>query len=125
MSSSFTTKVLTALSRWQYGTALRKEVTVQSIRGMEALGEPLLNLGGPASADRVLSDSFSEDWPQLRLYDLGKAPGGMHRGVGSQLVYNRESKQSLFIGALTADRLLTVLHLQSAGDGTRNENCVL
>jgi alpha-galactosidase len=98
-----------------------KEVTVQSIRGMEALGEPLLNLGGPASADRVLSDSFSEDWPQLRLYDLGKAPGGMHRGVGSQLVYNRESKQSLFIGALTADRLLTVLHLQSAGDGTRTK----
>jgi alpha-galactosidase len=95
-----------------------KEVTVQSIQGMEALGEPLLNLGGPASADRVLSDSFSEDWPQLRLYDLGKAPGGMHRGVGSQLVYNRESKQSLFVGALTADRLLTVLDLQSAGDGT-------
>ncbi|MGB2678374.1 MAG: PKD domain-containing protein [Candidatus Acidiferrum sp.] len=95
-----------------------KEVTVQAIRGLEALGEPLLDLGGHAFADRVLSDSFSEDWPQLRLYDLGKAPGGVHRGVGSQLVYNRESKQSLFIGALTADRLLTVLHLQSAGDGT-------
>src|SRR5208282_123386 len=95
-----------------------KEVTVQAIRGVEALGEPLLNLGGPASTDRVLSDSFSEDWPQLRLYDLGKAPAGMHRGVGSQLVYNRESKQSLFIGALTADRLLTVLHLQTAGDGS-------
>jgi hypothetical protein len=94
-----------------------KEVTVQAIRGVEALGESLLNLGGSASADRILSDSFSEDWPQLRLYDLGKAPGGMHRGVGSQLVYNRESKQSLFIGALTADRWLTVLHLQAAGDG--------
>jgi hypothetical protein len=94
-----------------------KEVTVQAIRGMEALGEPLLNLGGNAFADRILSDSFSEDWPQLRLYDLGKAPGGMHRGVGSQLVYNRESKQSLFIGALTADRFLTLLHLQTAGDG--------
>ena len=95
-----------------------KEVTVQAIRGMEALGEPLLNLGGHAFADRILSDSFSEDWPQLRLYDLGKAPGGMHRGVGSQLVYNRESKQSLFIGALTADRFLTLLHLQAAADGT-------
>jgi alpha-galactosidase len=95
-----------------------KEVTVQAIRGMEALGEPLLNLGGHAFADRILSDSFSEDWPQLRLYDLGKAPGGMHRGVGSQLVYNRESKQSLFIGALTADRFLTILHLQTAGDGS-------
>src|SRR5271157_119759 len=95
-----------------------KEVTVQAIRGIDALGEPLLDLGGHAFADRILSDSFSEDWPQLRLYDLGKAPGGMHRGVGSQLVYNRESKQSLFIGALTADRFLTVLHLQTAGDGT-------
>jgi alpha-galactosidase len=94
-----------------------EEVTVQAIRGVEALGELLLNLGGSAFADRILSDSFSEDWPQLRLYDLGKAPGGMHRGVGSQLVYNRESKQSLFIGALTADRLLTVLHLQAAGNG--------
>src|SRR5208282_151990 len=94
-----------------------KEVTVQAIRGLEALGEPLLNLGGPASADRILSDSFSEDWPQLRLYDLGKAPDRMHRGVGSQIVYNRESKESLFIGALTADRLLTVLHLQAAGEG--------
>ena len=94
------------------------EVTVQAIRGMEAVGEPLLNLGGAASADRVLSDSFSEDWPQLRLYDLGKSPGGMHRGVGSQLIYNRESKQSLFIGALSADRLLTILHLQTAGEGT-------
>ena len=91
---------------------------MQAIRGLEALGEPLLDLGGHAFADRVLSDSFSEDWPQLRLYDLGKAPGGMHRGVGSQLVYNRESKQSLFIGALTADRFLTLLHLQTAGDGT-------
>ncbi len=95
-----------------------KEVTVQAIRSMESLGEPLLNLGGPASADRILSDSFSEDWPQLRLYDLGKAPAGMHRGVGSQLVYNRESKQSLFIGALTAARFLTILHLQTAGDGS-------
>jgi hypothetical protein len=94
-----------------------KEVTVQAIRGVESLGEPLLDLGGHAFADRVLSDSFSEDWPQLRLCDLGKAPGGMHRGVGSQLVYNRESKQSLFIGALTADRFLTILHLQTAGEG--------
>jgi hypothetical protein len=94
-----------------------KEVTVQAIRGIEALGEPLLNLNGPAFSDRILSDSFSEDWPQLRLYDLGKAPAGMHRGVGSQLVYNRESKQSLFVGALTADRFLTILHLQTAGEG--------
>lgn len=93
-----------------------KALTLQSVRALELVGNPLLNLGGRASADRVLSDSYSEDRPALQLYDLGKAPGGMHRGVGSQLLYNRESKQSLFIGALTADRLLTYLHLQTSGD---------
>lgn len=94
-----------------------KEVTVQAIRSVEAAGEPILNLGGHPSADRVLSDSFSEDWPELKLYDLGKVVGGMHRGAGSQLVYNRESKQSLFLGALTSDRFLTILHLQASGQG--------
>jgi alpha-galactosidase len=96
-----------------------KEVTVQAIRGVEAIGEPTLNIGGSASSDRVLSDSFSEDWPPLQLYDLGKAPGGMHRAVGSQLVYNRESKASAFFGALASERFLTILHLatKAAADG--------
>jgi alpha-galactosidase len=94
-----------------------KEVTVQAIRSVEATSEPILNLGGGPSADRVLSDSFSEDWPDLALYDLGGAPGGMHRGAGSQLIYNRESKQSLFLGALTSDRFLTVMHLKAEGRG--------
>ncbi len=98
-----------------------KEVTVQAIRGVEAVGEPVLNLGGRAVANRILSDSFSEDWPDLQLYDLGKAPGGMHRGAGSQLIYNRESKQSLFLGALTSDRFLTLLHLQAAGTGAETK----
>ncbi len=96
-----------------------KEVTVQAIRSVEAMGEPLLNLGGAPSADRILSDSFSEDWPDLALYDLGGAPGGMHRGAGSQLIYNRESKQSLFLGALTSDRFLTLMHLQAEGTGAK------
>ena len=96
-----------------------KEVTVQAIRGVDLVGEPVLDLGGHASADRILSDSFSEDWPELRLYDLGGAPSGMHRGAGSQLIYNRESKQSLFLGALTSERLLTLLHLQAAGTGAQ------
>ena len=94
---------------------------MQAIRGVEAIGEPMLNLGGHQSADRILSDSFSEDWPDLGLYDLGKAPGGMHRGAGSQLIYNRESKQSLFFGALTSDRLLTLLHLQAEGTGAETK----
>jgi alpha-galactosidase len=88
-------------------------VTIQSIRSVEAIGDNIIDLVGPQSADRVLSDSFSEDWPPLQIYDLGKAPKGMHRAVGSQLVYNRKSKQSLFLGALTSDRFLTIIHLQT------------
>jgi hypothetical protein len=98
-----------------------KQVTVQSLRGVEAVGGPVLNLGGGASADRILSDSFSEDWPPLQIYDLGKAPGAMHRGVGSQLIYNRESKQSLFFGALSSDRLLALLRLQTSGTGEQTK----
>ena len=98
-----------------------KEATVQAIRVVEAIGEPVLNLGGQASADRVLSDSFSEDWPPLQIYDLGKAPGGMHRGVGSQLIYNRESKQSLFFGALSSNRLLALPRLQTSGMGEQTK----
>ena len=37
----------------------------------------------------------------------------MHRAVGSQLIYNRESKESLFLGALTSNRFLTIIHLQT------------
>ncbi|MGA8431165.1 MAG: PKD domain-containing protein [Candidatus Sulfotelmatobacter sp.] len=95
-----------------------KEVTIQAIRSVEAMGEPIVSLGGAQFADRVLSDSFSEDWPDLVIYDLGGAPGGMHRGVGSQLIYNHESKQSLFFGALTSDRFLTIMHLKAEGAGT-------
>jgi hypothetical protein len=98
-----------------------KEVTVQAIRSVEAIGEPILNLGGGQSADRVLSDSFSEDWPDLALYDLGGVHGGMHRGAGSQLIYNRESKRSLFLGALTSDRFLTLMHLQAEGMGAKTK----
>ncbi len=96
------------------------EVTVQAIRSVDAIGEPVLDLGGHQSANRVLSDSFSEDWPDLSLYDLGAAPGGLHRGVGSQLIYNQESKQSLFLGALTSDRFLTLLRLQAEGIGAKS-----
>ncbi len=98
-----------------------QHATVQAIRSVEAMGEPILNLGGAQSADRVLSDSFSEDWPDLALYDLGEAPGGMHRGAGSQLVYNRESKQSLFLGALTSDRFLTLMHLRAERMGAKTK----
>jgi alpha-galactosidase len=89
------------------------KMTIQSLRSIEAVGNKLIDLDGTQSADRVLSDSFSEDWPPLQIYDLGKAPQGMHRAVGSQLIYNRESEESLFLGALTSNRLLTIIHLQT------------
>src|SRR5271157_650820 len=98
-----------------------KEVTVQAIRNVEATGNPVINLGGAPSAERVLSDSFSEDWPDMRIYNMGKAAGGLHRGVGSQLIYNRESKQSLFLGALSSEKFLTILRLQSEGRGEQTK----
>ena len=88
-------------------------VTIQSIRSVDAIGETIIDLGGTQKSDRVLSDSFSEDWPPLQIYDLGRAPKGMHRAVGSQLIYNRENKLSLFMGALTSTRFLTIIHLQT------------
>jgi alpha-galactosidase len=89
-----------------------KQITAQGIRVVEATAEPLVNLNGPDAEDRVLSDSFSEDRPAMAIHDLLSVEGGMHRGVGSQLIYNRQSKQSLFVGALTSDRWLTVLRLR-------------
>ena len=86
---------------------------LESIRSVEATDENILNLHASPSSDRVLSDSFSEDWPPLQIYDLGKSPNGVHRAVGSQLLYNQQSQESVFFGALTSDRLLTILHLKT------------
>ena len=88
-------------------------LTVQSIRALEAV-EPFVDLDGPPSSDRVLSDSFSEDRPDMEIHDLAQATGGLHLAVGSQLIYNRQSHQSWFLGALTSERWLTVMHLHVA-----------
>jgi|HubBroStandDraft_1064217.scaffolds.fasta_scaffold00027_20 alpha-galactosidase len=95
-------------------------ISVQAIRAIHATDAPFISLDGPVSADRILSDSYSEDRPQLAIRELGDAPKGMHRAVGSQLIYNRRSGESLFFGALTSDRLLTIFHLkeQTAGAHT-------
>jgi alpha-galactosidase len=89
-----------------------KTLSVEALRSVEAVGKDLVNLGGRAAADRVLSDSFSEDRPVMQILDLAKAPEGVHRGVGSQLIYNQESKQSLLLATLTSKRLLNILHLR-------------
>jgi alpha-galactosidase len=94
----------------QVRNSTRAQITVQSIRVLDAQGA-ILALDGPASADRVLSDSFSEDRPNMAIHDLAQPTDGMHRAVGSQLIYNRQSRQSLFLGALTCERWLTVLRL--------------
>ena len=94
-----------------------KAVKVQAIRNIQIVDNSSINLKGPESADRILSDSFSEDRPQLAIHDLGDAPNGMLRAVGSQLIYNRTSGLSLFLGALTTDRLLTIFHLKEDGKG--------
>jgi hypothetical protein len=89
-----------------------KALSVQAIRSLEAVGNDLINLGGRQTAEHELSDSFSEDRPEMRILDLAKAPKGVHRGVGSQLIYNQDSKQSLLLATLTSRRLLSILHLR-------------
>src|SRR5271156_1338790 len=92
-------------------------ISVQAVRTVHATDAPVIDLNGPADDDRILSDSYSEDRPQLAIRDLGDAVKGVHRAVGSQLIYNRRSGQSLFLGALTSERLLTIFHLQERGGG--------
>jgi len=91
-------------------------ISAQSIRTVHATGGQLVNLGGAISADRILSDSYSEDRPQLAIRDLDES-NEVHRAVGSQLIYNRQSGKSLFFGALTSERFLTIFHLKAGGSG--------
>ncbi len=104
-------------------------INLQAIRMLDVTGDPRVNLGAPEIADRVLSDSYSEDRPPLHIFDLGKAPvylgedefskdlSNLHLAVGSQLIYNRQSKFSLLLAALTSDRFLTIMHLNTAAPG--------
>lgn len=87
-------------------------VQVSELRDFQSLSG--LNTGAPNAFDRVLSDSFSEDTPALRIYNLGAAPHHVHLGYHSQLIYNRHSRESVFFGALTAHKFLTVITLKAA-----------
>ncbi|MGA7339456.1 MAG: PKD domain-containing protein [Terracidiphilus sp.] len=86
-------------------------IAVRSIHIVKSSAGNLLELNGPASADRVLSDNFTES--PVQLMDLGQPADGLHLAFGSQLIYNRKSGQSVFLGALSADRFLTGFHLLS------------
>ena len=102
-----------------------QSISVQDIRVLDVISKPRVNLGGPEEADRVLSDSYSEDRPPLHIVDLGKAHvyqggddlaadfGDTHLAVGSQLIYNRQSGIGLLVAAFTSDRWLTILRLKT------------
>jgi alpha-galactosidase len=94
-----------------------RTLSVHAIRSVHATDAAIVNLGDRVSADRILSDSYSEDRPQLAIHDLGSGPEGLHRAVESQLIYNRRNGESLFFGALTSERLLTIFHLKERGKG--------
>jgi alpha-galactosidase len=93
--------------------ATQKPLEMQGIRAIEIRDPRLLDLGAPASALRILSDSFSEDRPAVAIHDFGDSTDGLYRGVGSQLLYNRQSKQALFVGALNSEKWLTMLRLHA------------
>lgn len=97
------------------GTA--QPITVQDIRPIEIVERRGIRLGSEESNWRVLSDSMSEDRPTMRIRDLADAPGGVHRAAGSQLFFDRTTHRSLFIGALTSGKFLTLFkaHVSSAG----------
>ncbi len=95
----------------------RKTIHVQSIRCLDATADPVVDLGGPILENRVLSDSFSEDRPGMTIRDLADAEEHMHRAVGSQLIYNRRSRASWFVGALTSEKFLTIIRLHLTADG--------
>jgi hypothetical protein len=88
-----------------------KAVSVEAIRDVDAVGSPRVNLGGSESGDRVLLEGFTED-PTIKIGGLEHAPKGTYFGVGTGLVYNLESKQSLLLAAFTANRFMTSLHLK-------------
>ena len=110
----------------------QESVSVQSIRMLDVIGEPRVNLGGSENTDRVLSDSYSEDRPPLHIVDLGKAHpylgedgfgegfDNVHLAVGSQLIYNRQGGLSLLLAALTSERWLTIMRLNTAHPSAGN-----
>jgi hypothetical protein len=91
-----------------------RPVQVEAIRVVDASGGDIADLGASTGSERVLSDSFSEDRPAMSIHALADARHGTHRAVGSQLIFNRESHESLFLGALSSDHFLTILRLRVA-----------
>jgi hypothetical protein len=92
-------------------------ISVQAIRVVDAVGNPLVDLGASDQDDRVLAESVSED-PTIHIGSLSQAPHGVYFGVGNDLIFNRTSQQSLLLSALTSDRFLTINRLRVRQDAS-------
>jgi alpha-galactosidase len=88
-----------------------KSVSVQAIRDVDAVGHPRVDLGGTEGSDRFMFESVSED-PTISIGGLDQAPDGEYVGYRDALIYNRNTRQSLLIAAITEDRFLTSLRLK-------------
>jgi alpha-galactosidase len=95
-----------------------RSISIQAIRVVDAVGQPLVDLGASDQDDRVLAESVSED-PTIQIGGLAEAPQGVYFGVRSELIYNLASKQSLLLSALTSDRFLTISRLRVSRDTAR------
>ena len=89
-----------------------RTVRVSKIRIFDAA---MPQLGGAQERIRVLSDSYSEDTPVMRIRDFPDSPVGGHLAVGDQLLFSRDSGISFFAGTLTSHRWLTVFRLTAQG----------
>lgn len=94
-----------------------QSVSLQAIRVVDAVGQPLVDLGATDQDDRVLAESVSED-PTIHIGGLAEAPHGVYFGVRNVLLYNQASKQSLLLSALTTDKFLTVARLGVSRDAS-------
>lgn len=95
-----------------------RPMRIQAFRLVQAEGPEVIHLGGDPNNDRVLLEGFSEDRPPDQVRDLNRAEKGVHRAVGSQLIYNRQSGMSWFAGALSTEKFLTLFRLKMAGETT-------
>jgi alpha-galactosidase len=95
----------------------RRGFSVQAIRVVDAVGNPLIDLGASDQNDRVLAESVSED-PTIPIGGLTEAPKGVYFGVRNILIYNLASKQSLQFSALTSERFLTISRLRVHPDSS-------
>jgi len=94
-----------------------QSVSLQAIRAVDAVGQPLVDLGASDQDDRVMAESVSED-PTIHIGGLAEAPHGVYFGVRNVLLYNLASKQSLLLSALTTDKFLTIARLQVSRDAS-------